>query len=98
MYIVGFLKSKASEEKTKGTISSPVQCRDGEDICLAVENLCLAVDYGIDNFEPELWDALRDTAYFDSNYASIDLHGSPLLLAIIVGKEDVLRGKFIIDN
>lgn len=98
MYIVGYLRSPEENKDARNVISSPVSCQDGNDICLAVENLCLAVDYDIDNFEPELWDALRDTAYFDSNDVSIDLHGSPLLLALIVGKRDLLQERFIIEN
>ncbi len=99
MYLVGFLQpydNEAGESSVK--ILSPVQCQDGDEIVLAVEKLCAAIDYDLDNFESEIWDALRDIKYFDTNYATIDLHGSIVLVDIIVGKESMLREKFVIEE
>lgn len=99
MYLVGFLQpSDESEPETQTKIVSPVQCQDGDEICLAVEKLCAAIDYDMDNFEPELWDALKDIKYFDTNYATIDLHGSVVLVDLIVGKESMLRERFLFEE
>ena len=98
MYLVGFLqpgeKSEAEEAEADAKIISPISCQTGEEICLAVEKLCAAIDYDMDNFEPEIWDALKDVKYFDTNYVTIDLHGSLVLVDLIVGEENMLRKKF----
>ncbi len=95
MYLVGYLQPYEKEDGTKHVkIVNPVQCLDGDEICLAVEKLCMTIDYGMDNFESEMWDALKDMAYYESNHVVIDLHGSLVLVDLIVGKESDLRAKF----
>jgi hypothetical protein len=95
MYLVGYLQpGEKNEAETDAKIISPIPCQTGEEICLAVEKLCAAIDYDMDNFEPEIWDALKDVKYFDTNYVTIDLHGSPVLVDLIVGEENRLRKKF----
>ena len=98
MYLVGFLQPVTDDGEQKSKISSPILCQDGDEICQAVEKLCIAIDYDMDNFEPEIWDALKDTKYFDTEYAIIDLHGSIVLVDLIVGKKSILQGKFVIED
>jgi hypothetical protein len=95
MYLVGYLQpGEKNEAEADAKLLSPIPCQTGEEICLAVEKLCAAIDYDMDNFEPEIWDALKDVKYFDTNYVTIDLHGSLVLVDLIVGEESMLRKKF----
>ena len=100
MYLVGYLKPYETEEgKEEKKIVNPIQCQNGDEICLAVEQLCAAIDYDMNQyFGDETWDALRDTAYFDTNYVTLDLHGAVIMIDIIVGKETMLRGKFLVEG
>ena len=97
-YLVGYLQAYQEETgEVANKILSPIACHDGEEICLAVEKLCEALDYDLDHFEPELWDALKDLAYYETRYATIDLHDSPILVDLIVGQDTMLRDKFLIE-
>ena len=100
MYIVGYLKSCETDEgKEEKKIANPIQCENGDAICLAVEQLCAAIDYDTEQYlGDETWDALRDTAYFDSDYVVLDLQGSVIMVDVIIGREDMLRGKFVIEG
>ncbi len=98
-YIVGYLQIEQTETGGPANkILSPIVCHNGEEICLAVEKLCEAIDYDLEHFEPELWDALKDVAYFETRYATIDLHDSPLLLDLIIGQDAMLRDKFLVET
>ncbi len=100
MYLVGYLKPYETEEgKEDKKIVNPISCQDGEEICQAVEKLCVAIDYDMNQyFGDETWDALRDTVYFDTNYVTLDLYGSVIMIDIIVGQESMLRGKFLVEG
>lgn len=100
MYLVGYLQPYETDEgKEERKIVNPIQCQDGEEICQAVERLCAAIDYDMDQyFGDETWDALKDTAYFDTNYVILELEGSIILVDIIVGKESMLRKKFLVEG
>ncbi len=99
MYLVGYLQpSTNDQDQEDAKILSPVPCQTGDEICLAVEKLCAAIDYDLDNFEDEIWDALRDIKYFDTNSVTIDLPGALVLLDLIVGKEQTLRKKFVVQD
>ena len=100
MYVVGYLQPYTTDtNETEARIINPMRCHTGDEIIWAVKELCQHIGYDIDTyFAPDTWAFLKDTTRFEHDYyATIDLYGSHVL-DVIVGSEEALRERYLIEE